>query len=155
MTKRLKLVSLTGALVLGVAGATGAARTPSTGTETPIQHVVVIFQENVSFDHYFGTYPNAENPEGEPVFAAKPGTPSVNGLSDALLVSNPNGFNPFRLDRADEATCDQDHGYRRSSRRSTASSWTSSSPSRASAAPAARTSASARRWSWATTTATR
>ena len=24
-------------------------------TVTPIQHVVVIFQENVSFDHYFGT----------------------------------------------------------------------------------------------------
>jgi phospholipase C len=26
-------------------------------TATPIKHVVVIFQENVSFDHYFGTYP--------------------------------------------------------------------------------------------------
>ena len=24
---------------------------------TPIKHVVVIFQENVSFDHYFATYP--------------------------------------------------------------------------------------------------
>ena len=29
------------------------------GTTTPIKHVVVIFQENISFDHYFGTYPNA------------------------------------------------------------------------------------------------
>ena len=28
-------------------------------TATPIKHLVVIFQENVSFDHYFGTYPNA------------------------------------------------------------------------------------------------
>ena len=28
---------------------------------TPIQHVVVIFQENVSFDHYFATYPVAAN----------------------------------------------------------------------------------------------
>ena len=28
-------------------------------TTTPIKHVVVIFQENVSFDHYFGTYPHA------------------------------------------------------------------------------------------------
>ena len=27
-------------------------------TRTPIKHLVVIFQENVSFDHYFGTYPN-------------------------------------------------------------------------------------------------
>src|SRR6202047_428845 len=31
-------------------------------TTTPIKHVVVIFQENVSFDHYFATYPNATNP---------------------------------------------------------------------------------------------
>ena len=29
----------------------------TSGTRTPIKHVVVIFQENVSFDHYFGTYP--------------------------------------------------------------------------------------------------
>lgn len=34
-------------------------------TTTPIQHVVVIFDENVSFDHYFGTYPVAANPAGE------------------------------------------------------------------------------------------
>ena len=33
---------------------------------TPIKHLVVIFQENVSFDHYFGTYPVALNPHGEP-----------------------------------------------------------------------------------------
>lgn len=31
-------------------------------TTTPIQHLVVIFNENVSFDHYFGTYPSATNP---------------------------------------------------------------------------------------------
>ena len=30
-------------------------------TTTPIKHVVVIFQENVSFDHYFATYPKAAN----------------------------------------------------------------------------------------------
>ena len=34
------------------------------GTATPIEHLVIIFQENVSFDHYFGTYPNALNPKG-------------------------------------------------------------------------------------------
>ena len=34
------------------------------GTTTPIKHLVVIFQENVSFDHYFGTYPKALNPAG-------------------------------------------------------------------------------------------
>jgi phospholipase C len=31
-----------------------------------VQHVVVIFGENVSFDHYFGTYPVAVNKPGEP-----------------------------------------------------------------------------------------
>ena len=28
-------------------------------TKTQIKHVVVVFQENVSYDHYFGVYPNA------------------------------------------------------------------------------------------------
>lgn len=29
-----------------------------TPTATPIKHVVVIYGENVSFDHYFATYPD-------------------------------------------------------------------------------------------------
>ena len=41
------------------------------GTATPIKHLVVIFQENVSFDHYFATYPVAANPSGEPRFIAR------------------------------------------------------------------------------------
>lgn len=90
-------------------------------TATPIKHLVVIFQENVSFDHYFGTYPKAANPAGEPRFVAAPGTPSVNGLTGSLLTSNPNALNtavngagatnPFRLDRSEAATADQDHDY--------------------------------------------
>ena len=80
-------------------------------TATPIKHLVVIFGENVSFDHYFATYPNATNPPGEPAFHAAPGTPSVNGLSGALLTNNPNLANPQLLNRAQAATCDQDHGY--------------------------------------------
>jgi phospholipase C len=76
-------------------------------TSTPIKHLVVIFQENVSFDHYFGTYPNATNPAGEPPFTPSSETPSVNGLSEALLTHNPNLANPFRLDRSTAArwTC--------------------------------------------------
>ena len=42
--------------------------TPTSGTVTPIQHVVVIFGENISFDHYFATYPYSTNPQGEPAF---------------------------------------------------------------------------------------
>jgi phospholipase C len=79
-------------------------------TATPIKHLVVIFDENVSFDHYFGTYPNAANTDGNP-FHAKPGTPAVNGLTPALLTSNPNLGNPQRLTPAEALTCDQGHGY--------------------------------------------
>jgi len=82
-------------------------------TQTPIKHLVVIFQENVSFDHYFATYPNALNPQGEPRFEARPDTPSVNGLNESLLApNNPNSVQPFRLDRSQFETADQDHAYR-------------------------------------------
>ena len=47
-------------------------------TTTPIEHVVVIFQENVSFDYYFATYPNAPNPPGEPP-SMPTRTPNVEG----------------------------------------------------------------------------
>ena len=89
-------------------------------TATPIKHLVVIFQENVSFDHYFGTYPYAENAPGEPRFYPAADTPKVNGLTRALLTNNPNAgnaangtgaINPFRLSRAQAATADQDHDY--------------------------------------------
>jgi phospholipase C len=86
------------------------AQTPP-ATTTPVQHVVVIFQENVSFDHYFATYPVAANKPGEPVFHAAPNTPSVNGLSGPLLTNNPNSAPPVRLDRSQAVTCDQDHSY--------------------------------------------
>ena len=77
---------------------TGVGEAASTGSTTtsPIQHLVVIFQENVSFDHYFGTYPN------------------VNGLTHDLLTNNPNGVNPRLYDPTninDVITCDQDHDY--------------------------------------------
>jgi len=86
---------------------------PAPTTATPIKHVVVIYQENVSFDHYFGTYANAANTSGQP-FTAAAGTPAVNGLSGSLLTQNPNGVNPRRYDPSnvnDVLTCDQDHNY--------------------------------------------
>src|SRR5215831_11698272 len=81
-------------------------------SDTPIKHVVVIFQENVSFDHYFASYPVAENPAGEPSFHAKASTPTVNGLNNPLLVSNPNLATPFRFNRSHAAICDQNHDYK-------------------------------------------
>jgi phospholipase C len=87
------------------------ASNPDGDTTTPIKHVVVIYQENVSFDHYFATYPNAKNPSGEPAFYARKGTPEINGLNDDMLNNNPNSANPFRLARNEALTCDQDHHY--------------------------------------------
>jgi phospholipase C len=101
---------------LAVTGTGAAAQALDDGyrggrTATPIKHLVVIFQENVSFDHYFGTYPHAANTDGTP-FTPAPATPGVNGLEqDGLLTSNPNGDNPQRLTPAQAVTCDQDHDY--------------------------------------------
>jgi phospholipase C len=141
--KRLRPYLAVGAVVvLGAAAAAGASAasastsvnrsfagysTPATvsttlyhgNTSTPIKHVVVIFDENESFDHYFGTYPYAANTDGTP-FYAKPGTPTVNGLYTKitksgpvgpLLTSNPNEYNPQRLTQSEALTSDQDHGY--------------------------------------------
>ena len=136
----ISIAATAGLLSAALAAGSGAATVRSatdpdpaaaTSTATPIKHLVVIFQENVSFDHYFGTYPHALNPPGEPPFEAAPDTPSVNGLcgpstgapgpspSDppcdrqaALLTSNPNASNPQRLDRSQAVTCDQDHEYK-------------------------------------------
>ena len=90
-------------------------------TATPIKHLVIIFNENVSFDHYFATYPKALNPPDEPSFTASPGTPAVDNLVSAnLLTNNPNFSNPangkaaakpFRLDRTQASTSDQNHAY--------------------------------------------
>ena len=90
-------------------GETPAAEPPA--PVTPIKHVVVIFQENHSFDAYFATYPLAANPPGQPAFRARPGTPSVNGLTPTLIERNPNVSKPFRIDRLQAFTCDQDHDY--------------------------------------------
>src|SRR5271168_4192287 len=82
------------------------------GTTTPIKHVVVIFDENVSFDHYFATYPHATNPAGVPSFHAKDDTPRVNNLlAGGLLDENPNSTQPFLLEPSQAVTCDQDHDY--------------------------------------------
>ena len=80
-------------------------------TTTPIRHLIVIFDENISFDHYFGTYPSAANPPGEPEFIAKPGTPVVNGLTSTLVQYSPDAAAPFRLDRSENVTCDNDNHY--------------------------------------------
>jgi phospholipase C len=84
----------------------------SVQTKTPIKHVVVIFQENRSFDQYFATYPHAANLPGETPFHATDDTARVNGLLTAgLLEANPNSSQPQRLSPANAIVCSDSHDY--------------------------------------------
>jgi phospholipase C len=139
--KRRTLAALAATTMLTTSvGMMASARDRDDGrTRTPIKHVVIIFQENASFDHYFATYPNAKNTDGTPFFA-KEDTPTVNGLTDGnskfpervrvglhdfnpnqpapggsspILVPDPNGAaNPFRMTRDQIVTCSNNHDYR-------------------------------------------
>ena len=80
-------------------------------TATPIKYLVVIYQENRSFDHYFGTYPIAENKPGETPFHPKKGTSGVNGFSPALLTINQNLIQPYRLAPSQANTEISDKNY--------------------------------------------
>ena len=81
-------------------------------TKTPIKHVVVIFDENISYDHYFGTYPKATNKGGGTKFKAKKNTPENDNLvTSKKLKKNPNLYKPFRLGPDEALTCDQNHNY--------------------------------------------
>src|SRR5215475_1478526 len=107
-------LALAGLVLCPLGDAIAATPNPADSytTTTPIKHVVVIFQENISFDHYFATYPNAANPASEPQFTALLGTPRVNNLlSSGLLTENPNSVQPFRLDRSQAVTTSQNHNY--------------------------------------------
>src|SRR6266542_4412158 len=110
-------------VMLGMAGAHGNDNQSMTEadrsrTATPVKHLVVIFDENIAFDHYFATYPDAANPPGEPKFNPLPHTPLVNGLSGPLLTNNSNRVNPFRLHRSqappyptNPLACENNHMY--------------------------------------------
>jgi phospholipase C len=122
----------TGSLTVTCSGHLDAAAELPTATK--IKHLVVIFDENISYDHYFATYPNAANLPGDPAFS--PAGPAVsnnlvtpldvtNGFSPLagvdLLNHNPvaanpaNGtsaVNPFRLGSAQAFTNDMGHNYK-------------------------------------------
>jgi phospholipase C len=106
------LAAITAAALSGdIASGQGSVPNSQKNSKTAFEHLAVIFQENISFDHYFATYPVAANPPGEPRVEAKPGTPSVNGLTSDLLTKNQNALLPQRLDRSHAATADQNHYY--------------------------------------------
>ncbi|WP_245790540.1 phospholipase C [Streptomyces monashensis] len=113
------LGALAGAAALTVLGsnAPGWAAAPEThgghsSTATPIKHVVVLFDENISFDHYFGTYPKAANTDGTKFTPSKNTPKDIDTLAHAgLLTKNPNQYAPKRLSPSQAMTCDQNHSY--------------------------------------------
>jgi len=139
MKHKLKFSCLAATFLIAAAGALADDRDDGhVRTATPIKHLVVIFQENVSYDHYFGTYPHAQNNSGETPFHAFANTPKNNNLVTPLDVNNnflplvgidllnhnpnnnpaspgngrtngANASNPFRLSPAQALTADQGH----------------------------------------------
>ena len=96
--------------ILVIVVTVGAGPKITGGTTTPIQHVVIIFQENNSFDHYFATYPKTiTDSNGNVIFQPKPNSPTINGLNADLLTNNQNSAQPFLLTSV--STCDQDNAY--------------------------------------------
>ena len=104
---------LAGAAMTAAASTKGATRAPSRGSIADVEHVVILMQENRSFDHYFGTLRGVRGfgdprpmtlPSGAPVWeqrqAAKDGGAAVR---------------PFRLDtQATGAGCMRglDHSWK-------------------------------------------
>jgi phospholipase C len=102
----------TSATAAGATGSSAVAPLTARKGKSPIKHVVVIFDENISYDHYFGTYPEATNKGAGTRFKAKKDTPrNDNLIASKKLKKNPNLYKPFRLGPKQAVTCDQNHGY--------------------------------------------
>ncbi len=90
------------------------AAAPKCGTLTDIEHVVILIQENRSFDHYFGSYRGVRGFADPRVLKLTDGS----GLSIFAQPGYPGGFNddhlyPFHLDSysGGECTNDIDHSW--------------------------------------------
>jgi phospholipase C len=97
--------SLVAAMMLGLTiGLPGPAlaQGDDRDAETMIQHTIIVYQENISFDHYFGTFGHgsAGIPAGVQLFHTTP------------IGAQLGPYAPVRLDgRTQAATCDVDHEY--------------------------------------------
>jgi phospholipase C len=85
-------------------------------TPYPIQHVVIIMQENRSFDHYFGTFPGADGfPAGlcVPLDPKHPGTGCMWPFHDPHDVNagGPHGAVDAQADLDDGITTDKMDGF--------------------------------------------
>jgi phospholipase C len=80
--RRREAVILVACLSVLVVGAV-VTEAPRSSTATPIKHVIIIMQENHSFDNYFGTYPTANGTLVTPITSQ---LPAVNGIPDGVCL---------------------------------------------------------------------
>src|SRR5947209_6854447 len=85
------------------------ANPPRCGSLRDIQHVVILIQENRSFDHYFGSYRGVTGFADPSVLALNDGS----GLSIFAQPGYPGGFDgghlyPFHLDSYNNGECTND-----------------------------------------------
>jgi phospholipase C len=108
MRRGLVPISATILLAAGLASCTSAAEPPETGIHK-IQHVVVIMQENRSFDSYFGTFPGAD---GIPMANGQPTvcSPDPDTGTCVYPVHDPNDINGGGPHNAEDAQADVDGG---------------------------------------------
>src|SRR5947209_2701731 len=90
------------------------ATAPSCGGLNHIQHVVILVQENRSFDHYFGSYRGVTGFQDPGALALNDGS----GLNEFAQPGYPGGFGgnqlyPFHFETTNGADCtnDIDHGW--------------------------------------------
>jgi phospholipase C len=84
---RRALAALAVAVLLLPAG--GPARAAEPAPRTPIRHLVMLMQENHSFDNYFGTYPGADGfPDGT-CMPVRPGNPRKGCVEPHHLAAGP------------------------------------------------------------------
>jgi phospholipase C len=100
------------ALAMGGAGAANA----QTATRYPIKHVIVIMQENRSFDHYFGTFPGADGIPPDtcvPLDQRNPGLGCVKPFHDQhdANAGGPHGPGSARADLGDGITTTKMDGF--------------------------------------------
>jgi len=82
MIRRVFIALLLAAFIgIGQIGWAQAAPGPtSSQTKTPIQHLVVLLQENHTFDNYFGTYPGADGLPANTSMPIDPKNPSAGSV---------------------------------------------------------------------------
>jgi phospholipase C len=68
--------------------ASSPSQANSTGAKTPIQHFIVLMQENHTFDNYFGTYPGADGIPAGTCMPVDPGNPSITNCVKPFHLGN-------------------------------------------------------------------